>query len=344
LPTDLAEMVTDGRLTPTAALTAWQKRVVENPEDETAAANNSHELRRLADSIALHGLINPISVRRPNSDETIPAGVKYFVVTGERRYWSHVLLHTEGRQIHEGEQTQDAALIKATLTAKGVRIRSHQLIENIMREDINAVEKGWGLWALRYELSGVTHGLPHDDDVRLVPWSQVEETLNISKQHRIRLISVLDLSEEAQRLMAQHNLAERAVRPIVQKLKEHPALQIAALRQLVAWQRDEKGPGEAMSKAVQSLVDRLLSQSEMTEPASSSGVPDEAIYANQQIKQIQKRLQGTTRFLDRLEQDELRRTAAQLSAADIAETLADLHHLRTKIDTMLVIISQDDVV
>src|SRR5688572_14597252 len=58
--------------------------------------NQYNELRGLADSIAQNGLINPISVRV--TPETVPVNSDYLVVTGERRYWAHVLLALEGRE------------------------------------------------------------------------------------------------------------------------------------------------------------------------------------------------------------------------------------------------------
>lgn len=333
LPSDLAQMLSQNQATPTDIMKLWQDRVAQSPDDETAAATNALELRRLADSIERHGLINPITVRRPTDSDNLPDGIDYLIVTGERRYWSHVLLHLEQRQIHEGEQKRDPSQIKALITAKGVNIRSHQLIENIMREDINAVEKAWGLWALRYELSEVTHGLPLSDNVKLVPWTQVEETLNISKQHRIRLTSVLELSDEAQQLMGHYNLAERAVRPIVQKLREHPALQIVALRQLITWQHDEKGPGEAMSKAIGNLVEQLLAQGKV-DTHNMSPAP-----AIQTVSKLQKRLQGTTRFLDRLEENDLHQAKIQLTEDERNEVVSDLYQLRQKVDAVLNLIA-----
>lgn len=333
LPSDLAQKLSQNQAAPTDIMKLWQDRVAQTPDDETSATANALELRRLADSIERHGLINPITVRRPTDSDNLPNGIEYLIVTGERRYWSHILLHLERRQIHEGEQKRDPGQIKALITARGVNIRSHQLIENIMREDINAVEKAWGLWALRYELSEVTHGLPLSDDVRLVPWTQVEEALNISKQHRIRLTSVLALSDEAQQLMSHYNLAERAVRPIVQKLRDHPTLQLVALRQLIAWQHDEKGPGEAMSKAIGNLVEQLLTQGK----ADTSNTPSDT--TTQTVSKLQKRLKGATRFLDRLEENDLRRAKTELTEDERNEVVSDLYRLRQKVDEVLNLIT-----
>jgi ParB-like chromosome segregation protein Spo0J len=156
LPPALSEALATGRLTPIEALGAWLKQAEES--GSTAAQRPVRELRRLATSIAQHGLINPITVRTTSAEESLSPHTMYVIVTGERRYWSHVLLTIEGRSIQEGSKVIDPSQIKAIIVQAGVSVRAHQLIENLMREDINAVEKARGLWALRYELSGVNHG------------------------------------------------------------------------------------------------------------------------------------------------------------------------------------------
>ena len=117
--------------------------------------------------------------------------------------------------IQEGLETRDPHRIKATVATEGISVRAHQLIENVMREDIDAVEKAQGFLALRYELSGFeneaeggsNHGSP------LVAWGQVEKALNVSRRYRQYVTSVLKLSDEAQEIVRQHKLTERAVRP-----------------------------------------------------------------------------------------------------------------------------------
>lgn len=62
----------------------------------TAAEANRGEMRKvsrlreLADSIAQHGLISPITVRFPEPDEEIPIGIHHIIVTGERRFWARL--------------------------------------------------------------------------------------------------------------------------------------------------------------------------------------------------------------------------------------------------------------
>ncbi|MCQ3976929.1 MAG: hypothetical protein DPW09_26165 [Anaerolineae bacterium] len=259
LPIDLVEAIATGGLARVEALQEWVHRA----ESETAEAGlrrNIRELKRLADSIEQHGLISPISVRLPRPDEFVPPGTDYLIVTGERRYWAHVYL---------------------------LSVRAHQLIENLLREDINAVERARGMWALRYELSGinVTSSLAEDieesDEVNLsspdmtedqttevnlsspdlVLWSEVEAMLGISKRYRIFVTSTLKLCQEAQDLIADHDLAELTIRPIIQKLKDKPELQVKALKQVIEWQaenEEEGGPGVSVVASVKELVEQLL--------------------------------------------------------------------------------------
>lgn len=247
LPISLDEQFKTNQLSPQETIKAWQ-----------ALGSSSFEnLRKLADSIAQHGLINPITVRPAPSESE----VKYLIVTGERRWWSHVLLASEDRHINRGNSSRNADQIKINLTPEGTSIRAHQLIENLIREDLNAVEKAKGMWALRLELSGV----PADSDLNysspppqnLVPWTEVEKALDISSRYRSYITSALQLTEEAQRLVQEHDLSESLIRPIVQKLSKEPGLQMKALEQLLAWQQSEEAP-RSLTRAVKQLVDELL--------------------------------------------------------------------------------------
>lgn len=341
LPVDLAEAVTTNTLSCLEALKEWIQRA----EVDTAPPTlryNIRELKRLADSIERHGLISPISVRNPRPDETVPSGTEYLIVTGERRYWAHVYLVSEGKQIQEGETTSDPAQIKATIASSGITVRAHQLIENLLREDINAIERARGMWALRYELSGVNYSSPSTGDEvqkegvnysspQLVPWARVEETLGISKRYRIFVTSVLNLSQEAQEIVEAHALAEMTIRPIVQKLKDKPDLQIKALKQLVAWQAENEageGPGRSIVASVKELVDQLLAgeraKAKITRSVSSAPVV-----------RFHNKLRQTLDFISRLKPTDREGLTEALGRDEFAEVMIDLRHLRQQIDTIL---------
>jgi hypothetical protein len=354
LPPVVGQALAAGQLTPTEAMQTWLSQVDINNQE--VSPRPLRELRRLADSIAQHGLINPITVRQARADEKLPPGVDYIIVTGERRYWSHVLLASEGRTIQEGSQVSMPDLIKAVVMPTGVSVRAHQLIENLMREDINAVEKARGLWGLRYELSGVNHGSPiteieangvnygspaaSDSASALVPWSQVEEAVGISKRYRIFVTNVLDLNAEAQRLVSEHSLSERVIRPIVQKLKGRPDLQIEALQQVIQWREHQDMDIETrqpMFDSTEALVAELLHRAEAGEtgpsPARKSLPP---VRHSPGAEQFRNKVQGALHFLNKLEEPDLIDLTQNLATAPrYTEVVEELRDLRERIDALL---------
>ena len=323
LPTTLIQQLANGQISPQEALRQWLST---DPDNRRLA-----ELTKLADSIAQHGLINPITVRRPQAHETPPAGVTHYIITGERRYWSHVLLSLQQRRIKTGATQTEPNQIQALIAAEGISIRAHQLIENIIREDINAVEKAQGLWALRQELSGIDDPTA-ENSAKLVPWSQVSKALNISKRYRIYLTAVLNLTPEAQAIVTEHNLAEMTIRPIVQKLKNHPSLQLEALQKLLDWQEENEaaeGDTRAITKSVQQLVERLLKR-------ESRKLPTVALDLAPQTRGLSTKLRGTVRYLNRLNQEDLTLVARDLALDNnFANTLADLEALQAQLNNIL---------
>lgn len=328
LPDDIVEQIVSGEISPAEALHLWLRRA----KSEPALRKDIQKLRRLANSIEQHSLINPISVRKPRPDEPLPAGIEYLIVTGERRYWTHQLLVSEDRQIYEGAEPVSPEYIKVTFAAEGITVRAHQLIENSLREDINAVERAQGVVALRYELSGIREysdeGV-NDSSPSLVPWSRVEEALGISKRYRIYIVAVLNnLTPEAQKIVNENDLTESTIRPIVQKLKERPDLQIKALEQLVARmagdiedEEESSGPGFSVDE----LVNRLLAgQDRSTRRVSSAP-----------ITRFGADVRKTLDFLDRLKEEDRTEFFEALGRDEFAEIRLDLRNLRGRIDEIL---------
>ncbi len=304
LPLDLIQALNAGEISPQEAIASWQARA----EEESTVQANWEELQKLASSIARHGLINPISVRLPRSREQLPKGkdsqtkIEYLIVTGERRWWAHVLLLTEDRKIHEGDRVSNPQKIKVTLAADGISVRAHQLIENLNREELGAIEKAEGIWALRYELSGINEGSgkPSQEasDTNLVAWKSIEESLGISKRYRSYVTSVLLLSPEAIELVRTHQLSERLIRPITQKLRNEPDLQIEALNQLIAWQQDpsQEAPSGSITKAISEFVLELLLPPDSDE---AEGVTEaESTATEAQIPDLPVTIPETARAID----------------------------------------------
>lgn len=335
LPADLAEAVVQDQMEPSSAMQAWLERAKADPE--SALTTELRELRRLANAIRQHGLINPITIRPADSEE---AG--YVIVTGERRYWAHVLLALEGRDIQEGERVETPDKIKVALVPPGASIRAHQIVENLMREDINVVEKAHGLLALRQELSNDAyrrHSRSEEgESPKLVPWKQVEEALDMSRQYRARIVAVLDLSEEAQLLVDRYSLAEATIRPVVEKLRPYPDLQLQALQQLIAWQEAEArggGGGRRIVPSMGALVERMVAK--RTTPEGR---------APQQLAldfgKFQRRIRGTLRYIEKMDERavvELTRIVEEKANKEIVD---ELQSLRDQIDEMLSALANQD--
>ena len=339
LSSELIQAIYTGELTPAAALHQW----IQKGKDKNAAPalkRNVQELNRLADSIAKHGLINPISVRRSPKRVSAPAGVKYLIITGERRYWAHVLLATQERTIQEGVETRSPERIKATIASEGISIRAHQIIENLLREDIDAIEKANGFVALRQELSGQDASVPSDEvnhgsPSGLVTWKQVEDTLGVSKRYRIYVTSVLNLSDEAQAIIHAYGLTERAVRPVSQKLKKYPELQVKALQQVVSWQQEGTGnddPNQTITTAVDSLADTLLLREERRQLRVTGEPGPETLGP----EQLHSRVKSTLRIFEQLGEPEMLGMAEALANSESSTAVvSDLQSLEQYLNQLL---------
>jgi len=347
LPADLAEAIHERKMEPAAAMDSWIRRAAADPE--STLAQELRELQRLASAIQQHGLINPITLRPSETKDG-----RFLIVTGERRYWAHVWLALKGRPIREGEVVESADQIKATLVSPGVSIRAHQIVENLMREEINVVEKAHGLWALRRELSNDAYRRhleseeAADDDAyrrhsetgkegkaRLVSWKLVEDALDMSRQYRARIVAVLDLSDEAQGLVDRYHLAEATIRPIVEKLKPFPDLQLQALQQLIVWQEAEargEGEGRRIVMSVRELVEKLLRSKETGEQRSGGAAVAER---GLDFGKFRQRVRGTLSYMRRVDEAAMADFARILENESEREIVDELQALRDEIDEML---------
>ena len=97
---------------------------IERDPDQHRKTFNDETLKELADSIKIHGVIQPLIVRRNDG--------KYKIVAGERRYRASLLAGLKKLPviIRDDISTKDAAEIA--------------LIENLQREDLNPVDEAMG--------------------------------------------------------------------------------------------------------------------------------------------------------------------------------------------------------
>ncbi len=117
-------------------------KVEPNP-DQPRQDFDEEELQALADSIEIHGIIQPLTVRE------LPSGY-YQIIAGERRW----------RAARLANLSDVPAII---LEADDRKVRELALIENLQRQDLNPVEEAMGYHSLMEE-----YGLTQEDAARRV--------------------------------------------------------------------------------------------------------------------------------------------------------------------------------
>ncbi len=187
---------------------------------------DEERMRELADSIAAQGVIQPIVVR--------PLGAgRYEIVAGERRWRASQQAGLDRIPVVVREVTEQAALAIA-------------LIENIQRDDLNALEEASALHRLLDEF-----GLSH---------LQVAEAVGKSRSTVTNLLRLLDLEDGVKRLLEQGRLEMGHARAL---LGLQGAAQIDVAQQIVA---------RGLSvRETERLIRRY--QAEAAEPSDSAAPP-----------------------------------------------------------------------
>jgi len=153
---------------------------------------NEQSLNELADSIAVHGLIQPIIVRKIDVD-------KYEIVAGERRYRAFELL---------GEKVIPAIIKEISIKDSSILA----LIENIQRDDLHFIEE-----AKSYESL-----------LKLYNWTQEELSSMIGRSQSTiaNKVRLLNFSQDAISKFIEYSLTERHARALL-PIKSEKSLLIA---------------------------------------------------------------------------------------------------------------------
>ncbi len=243
-------------------------------ENHAARKQSADSLRHLAATIAEYDLIQPITYRTLPDEMLAPNGVDKLIVTGERRWWAHVLLDSENREVG-GMFSADS--IKATALPDDAKIRGMQLIENLSREGLNAVERADGLSQLRAEMSA--------GQKKPIAWTEVEKRLGIDRTYRWRIQQVDKLSAGAKRLIVEYGLTENAIRPITtnKELQLLPEMQEVALKTLIEWQNSDEDSG---NRRLTQYITQLLDKVQGGGVKSAESTPDYAASTQKTVSRI----------------------------------------------------------
>ena len=197
---------------------------IEPNPDQPRRSFDPDALAQLADSIAVHGVVSPIAVRESGGD----AGF-YQIIAGERRW----------RAAKMAGLNEIPAIILEADNAKAAQLA---LIENLQREDLNAVEE-----ALAYRSLLEEYGMTQEEASRQIGKSrsaianslrllELPEALlsllasnQLSAGHARALLAVTDPEDQATlaSLICKKGLSVREAELWVRRWKEKPAQQPA---------------------------------------------------------------------------------------------------------------------
>jgi ParB family chromosome partitioning protein len=212
----------------------WIQRGVYQPRRDI----NPEALEELASSIRVHGIMQPIVVRTVGID-------RYEIIAGERRW----------RAAQLAELDSIPALIKEVPDESAIAMA---LIENIQREDLNAIEEAFALQRLQQEFE--------------LTQQQVADAVGKSRSAIANLLRLLQLSEPVRLMLERGDLEMGHARSLL-ALDEETQLHLA--REVVA-----KGLSVRQTE-------QLVRKSQSTTKVVTKQVP------NAEINNLQDRLSGT---------------------------------------------------
>ena len=162
--------------------------IFENP-NQPRKKFNDQKLQELAESIKARGILQPIRVR--------PLDDGYQIIAGERRWRAAKLAELKEVPAIVCDRSDEDAYTDA-------------LIENIQREDLNAIDRANALRQLKVNL-----GLPS--------WESVGQKVGLTKQHVLNLIGLEALPTAVQEEIRSEGLTEKHGRAL-RTLQEKPEL------------------------------------------------------------------------------------------------------------------------
>ena len=154
---------------------------VEPRKDQPRKNFDSEALAQLADSIAIHGVIQPILVRDSGNGF-------YEIIAGERRWRASKLAGL----------TEIPALV---VDADELKVAQMSIIENIQREDLNVLEE-----AQAYDALMDRYGLTQEE---------VAEKMGKSRSAIANLLRLLDLPDEVAELLSRGELSAGHARALL---------------------------------------------------------------------------------------------------------------------------------
>ena len=156
-------------------------KLIEMNPDQPRKVFNEEQIKGLAESIKENGLINPITLREKDG--------KFQIISGERRFRAFKFLERNKVPALVLKNIADSKMLELTL------------VENIQREDLNAIEIAKSYKKLIYDLN--------------IKQEELANRVGKSRSAVSNSMRILDLSENIQNMIAQGKLTEGHARAIL---------------------------------------------------------------------------------------------------------------------------------
>ncbi|HWV23390.1 MAG TPA: ParB/RepB/Spo0J family partition protein [Thermomicrobiales bacterium] len=193
-------------------------RIEPDPEQPRRTFDDER-LEELRDSILAEGVLQPIVVRYDESRDI------YVIVHGERRW----------RASRLASQKTIPALVREVPAERRL---IQQLMENVVRDDLNAIDRAAALRTLREQLGDA-------------PWEQVAEAVGIRRSRLFQLLGTEKLPEQAKIDIQTGRLSEKQSRA----LQGLPASRQDALRELIV---ERNMPAATATRLAKAFRDRPI--------------------------------------------------------------------------------------
>jgi ParB family chromosome partitioning protein len=191
-------------------------RIEPDPE-QPRRTFDQERLEELRDSIESEGVLQPIVVRyHPDRDI-------YIIIHGERRWRASRLAKLQAIPALVRDVPAERRLLQ-------------QLMENVVRDDLNAIDRAAALRALREQLGDV-------------PWEQVAEAVGIKRSRLFQLLGTEKLPQAAQADIQSGRLSEKQSRA----LQGLPEIRQDALRELMIAENLSAATASRLAKTFRTL-------------------------------------------------------------------------------------------
>jgi ParB-like chromosome segregation protein Spo0J len=224
LDREVHKALKSGSVTPSSALSLQRTA---GPRD-LALQLSLEGLVALADSIADHGLVQPVNVYRTTDG-------RYRITVGERRWWAHVHLW----YVMGVEKARRIRAIELPPPEDDLERVAQQYAENVHRKDLSDIAKARAIAGVRglVELEaaakhGTSGSMPTSVELDEMAGRRVAEITGrgVSGRTVRHYLALLSMPTEARRLAEAARLSERSLRDVA-TLKD-PAAQVRLVTQL----------------------------------------------------------------------------------------------------------------